>query len=337
MRRKSRTVPHLRRHSGTAGRLKCCSPLLCLLLSLCGCGNAPGTAPEQQARPGIEFLGEWSARGEGPGKLKTPCRFAVDANGLIYVTDPGQGMVHKFDAAGRPLLSFADARMTMPEEITIDSGGAIYVTDARRRSIFVFYPDGSRLQEIRPGASTFRRPLSVAVDDEGLLYVSEWDGERVHVLNASGKRLLTWGPRERPAAEKAAHAFRQVLGLQAAPDGTVLLGDYAHRRILRLTPQGELVAGYPIPHHPAAPMEAWSDFAVSPRHIFLLDEAGGGGIQAWTLEGEFVFAASLGGRLRRSEENIATLAWSPRGELVIYEPAGMRFLRFRVRFQERAE
>jgi sugar lactone lactonase YvrE len=250
----------------------------------------------------------------------------VDAFGRIYVTDGKQNTIHKFDPKGVPLLAFSDPQLKAPEGIAVDRGGAIFVTDGLRRSVFVFAPDGKRIREIRRGSRTFDVPLDLALDAEGNLYVTEHYGGMVHKLTPRGRRLQSW---KSPEEGKPGH-FHHVLRVCLAPDGFAYLADVNNGRVQKRSLGGDLVDAWPLPDHPTVNLRGWSDMAVSDKRIFLLDVTNGGGLQVWTTDGRLVLAESLGGRVRHSDHNIPTMAWSPLGELLIFEPAECRMLRFRV-------
>jgi DNA-binding beta-propeller fold protein YncE len=132
------------------------------LLFLATCSQKPAPLPP---KPPLEFIGEWGARGEGPGKLRLPLSMATDATGLVYIADAGSGFVHKFDPLGGPLLSFAPEGMRRATGIAVDLGGAIYVADYAQEKVLVFFPDGSKLREMRGSPRRpFRGPVGVAVD-----------------------------------------------------------------------------------------------------------------------------------------------------------------------------
>jgi DNA-binding beta-propeller fold protein YncE len=65
----------------------------------------------------------------GPGKLQLPLSLATNAAGRVYIADAATNDINKFDAQGRPLLSFIDERPKRITGIAVDRGGAIYLAD----------------------------------------------------------------------------------------------------------------------------------------------------------------------------------------------------------------
>src|SRR5215469_1934151 len=108
---------------------------------LCGCSKFGSSVRAQSAAPPIEFVGEWGAKGDAPGKLDDPVGIATDSLGNVYVTDEGSQYVHKFSANGTPLLSFQEDPLKHPQSIAVDFEGVIYVTDPARAGVFIFLPD----------------------------------------------------------------------------------------------------------------------------------------------------------------------------------------------------
>ena len=299
---------------------------VCLGLSalLLGCVSAQEPAPPPPPPP-FELIGEWGERGEGPGKLRDPSAIAVDPDGLVYISDIGSRMVHKFSPEGRPLLSIELPGKITPYSLAVDSGGAIYVTDGA--NIVILYPDGRHLRTIRGGKGrAIQKPLDVVVDADGNLFVSEHYGSIVHKVSPLGRVLKSWGG-WKSLDNFQPGEFRHVLGLGIGSDGVLYLADVNGSRVQKFTRDGELVEAWPSFENTL--LKHWSGMVVGARHVFLLDMGTPGGVHVLDLNGRHVVSDSLGGRVKGSDEGIPRAAWSPRGELLILIPEG-KVLRYRV-------
>jgi len=91
------------------------------------------------------FLRQWAIAGWDTGFPDEKPYLAVDAEGRVYVTDPGHYRVLVFDSVGNYLLSFGqygedDRSFALPAGIAIGEDGSIYVTDAHSGRVLVFGP-----------------------------------------------------------------------------------------------------------------------------------------------------------------------------------------------------
>ena len=62
----------------------------------------------EAARPdgGAPFVSMWGSLGTGPGEFNGPFDVAVDHEGFVYVTDPGNYRVQKFTPEGTFVLQW---------------------------------------------------------------------------------------------------------------------------------------------------------------------------------------------------------------------------------------
>lgn len=133
------------------------------------------------APPVVEFdgtgkylttLGSWGT-GNGQFNANVPSRIELvfDAQGDIYVTDPGNNRVQKFDPQGNYLIQFGssgigDGQFNQPTGIAIDATGNVYVTDAGSGRVEKFDANGNYLSQFGSygtGNGQFRGPFSIAL------------------------------------------------------------------------------------------------------------------------------------------------------------------------------
>ncbi len=297
---------------------------------------APGAAcklqPEPPPKPSpppppFEYLGEWGVKGEGPGQLARPVSLATDAVGNVYIADEGSRFIHKFDPAGHPLLSFQDAGLESPDAIAVDRGGAIYVADPARSSVFIFFPDGTRLRQIRCAHRGGRKePLRVTVDDDGNVFAVDPGLHRIQKFNPRGRLVKAW---DAPGETPGEYAF--PVDAAVGPDGFLYVVDARGMRIQKFTREGELVSAWGKNETAPDSIGSLAHVAVSEKYVFA-EDAVSRRVHVWTLDGRHKLSDDLGGRLASPGAVPRDLAVSARGELLVLDPEGGRVLRFRINF-----
>jgi DNA-binding beta-propeller fold protein YncE len=296
---------------------------VCAMLAVT-CFRSSPQEPPKPSPPPLEYLGEWGVHGDGPGQLKEPVAITVDSAGQVYIADRGSKFIHKFDALGRPLLSFQDNWLNLPDGIAVDRGGAIYVADPTRGIIAVFIPEGEHLHQIRSAQPRrLESRLRVAVDDDGNIFVADAQRNRVQRFSPRGRLVKTWGDRETGDARLGAPS-----DLAIGPDGFLYVSDADHGRIVKFTRDGSFVAALGLPQGVRGTL---GSIAVSAKRIFAADPHAHR-LHIWTVDGQYERSADLGGRIQGDEPFPCGLAIGSRGELLVLDSTGARVLRFRVNF-----
>lgn len=122
-----------------------------------------------------KFLTSWGGKGSGDGQFNFPHCVAVDSQDNIYVTDTANNRVQKFDRDGHFLAKFGDSgQFNFPEALTTDMQGNFYVGNGGY--VQKFDSNGKLLAKYNSdfnGLSKFWYPLSLAVDSQNNLYVTD--------------------------------------------------------------------------------------------------------------------------------------------------------------------
>lgn len=308
-------------------RLRRMRDLLCVAGIVCMPGCVAPQQPAPPPPPPMQVTGEWGVPGEGPGQMNVPVSLATDGDGLVYVADAASGFVTKYDWNGQALYSFHHPRMRRPSGIAVDRGGAIHVADYSAERVFIFYPDGRLLREMRGGPGRgFRGPAGVAVDGDGFIYVLEFDGARVQKFNPRGGFVRAWGREGDGPGE-----FRYPADIAVGPDGLVYVADTHGARVQKFTRDGELVTAWSVAGDgPGAIAEA-TGLAVSDKWVFVAD-ARNLRVQAWSSDGALQHSDTLGESFRGQYETPTDVAIGRGGELLVLDPARPRVLRVKVNF-----
>ena len=138
-------------------------------------------------------------QGKAPGELYYPCAVAIDSNNRIFVTEFSHTRISVFSERGEFLSCFSHQDMREPRGIAIH-GDNLYVTDTRVHSILHFNiknfslvaKRGFRGQQV----GEFNYPRSLAVSNNGDVYVADDGNCRVQILNSSLLHLRNLTPQQ---------------------------------------------------------------------------------------------------------------------------------------------
>jgi DNA-binding beta-propeller fold protein YncE len=115
---------------------------------------------------------------------------ALDANGNIYAASINQGVVDVFNPAGTQIGTIGTGTLGAPFGVAI-SGSTLYVTDSTKNRVSEFsidgLGDGTYLGSwgIKGTArGDFNRPLGIAVDGAGDIYVVDYGNDRLEVFTS---------------------------------------------------------------------------------------------------------------------------------------------------------
>ncbi len=178
--------------------------------------------------------------GAGDGAFLHPAGIAVRENGTVYVADSKKNEVHVFDAEGAFQFAIGSpgsnaGEFTFPVSLALDeSADRLFVTDLQLVPTFehglsggegvqqgariqVFGLDGTFQSAFAPhgrGEGRLVRPLGVAVDPAGRLYVSDAYQNVVQVYSSAGASL--------GALYDLASPFQTPLGIAFGKAGNTL-------------------------------------------------------------------------------------------------------------------
>ncbi len=169
-----------------------------------------------------EFISQFGALGDGKGELNMPWGVAVDGDGDIYVADWRNDRVQKFAPDGEFLMSIGSSGngkgdFDRPTSVAVDADGDIYVADWGNDRVQLFDSEGRfveqfigdanlsrsareyilanpvtlRLREMADLEATkrLRAPLTVRVDDEGRLYITDFGSHRIQIYKKEAYAL----------------------------------------------------------------------------------------------------------------------------------------------------
>ena len=167
-------------------------------------------------------------------------RIACNPWDNVWVTDVSRHLVLKFDPEGRLLLTLGvdseagddSKHFNQPTHVVVLPSGEFFVPDGYGNArVIKFNAQGERLlgwgtPGVAPGQ--FHTPHVLTVDEEGRLYVSDRENDRVQVFDQQGRLLEIWPD------------LHGMDGLHATPDGHIFGSAGVDHALVRLDYSGRV-------------------------------------------------------------------------------------------------
>ena len=127
-------------------------------------------------------VGHAGGPGSGPGQFQQAEGIVVDSSDILYVADPYNHRIQKFDTSlnvlpgGWGTHGTGPGEFDVPDELAIDSSDRIYVSDAGNARVQVFDTSGTYLTEFGgrgTGPGQFGGPEAIDIAPSGAIYVTD--------------------------------------------------------------------------------------------------------------------------------------------------------------------
>ena len=162
-----------------------------------------------------KFLAKFGSYGSGKGQFNMPWGLALDKGDNVYVADTNNDRVQKFSPDGQYTATFGRSgtgkgELTRPSDVAVDKDGDVYVCDWGNNRVHVYNSEGNFLVtfigdakelsawakmtvDVNPDFAKaparadlepewrLRRPVSVAVGDDGRIVIAESQHHRLQV------------------------------------------------------------------------------------------------------------------------------------------------------------
>ena len=248
-----------------------------------GLGAMAGCEPPPLSDNGV--VGVFGGVGLGPGEFSYPRAIAAGRDGSILVVDKA-ARIQRFDAEG----TFARA-WRMPEKqagkpvgLTEHPDGRIFVADTHYYRVLIFDREGKlldRFGEEGTGPGQFQWPTDVAVDREGFIYVSEYNGnDRITKWSPDLEYLAAFGDDEIDGRRLSRPA-----GIDIDAGQTLWVADACNHRIVRFSLDGEVLSVFGEMGTGPGRLRYPYDITVTPADTLLVCEYGNSRLQWFDKQG----------------------------------------------------
>ena len=171
---------------------------------------------------------------------------AMDDSDRLFVSDSEMRRVMVFDPTHKAEGSISEG-LASPAGLAVDNENRfLYVADPDLDQVLVYDADPPHklLRKLGTGGKAhtlttpgdFSKPTNVAVDQEGLVYVTDTWNNRVEIFDPDGKFIRTWGK-----AGDGPGYFARPKGIAIDGDGHVWVADGMQDRVQVFSPEGQLL------------------------------------------------------------------------------------------------
>lgn len=178
-------------------------------------------------------------RGSGPGEFMNPQAVVTDKSLGFAVLEQGGCRIQKFgpNVEWQGAFGFRGrgrGEMLAPTAMAGGPCGALFVADTGNNRIIKWSPDDVFADSFpHPGDAPLMRPLGIAVDGAGRIWVAETARHRLIILDPLLRPLGALGREGSQPGE-----FREPQALAILPDGTLMVADTGNNRIQVLDRRG---------------------------------------------------------------------------------------------------
>ncbi len=199
----------------------------------------------------------------------------------------------------------------------------MYFADPGRGSVDKFEPKGTPLLSFED--ARLRHASGIAVDNGGAIYVADAQRGSILIFFPNGDFLRALRSPPQPH-------WSGPLGISVDASGNLYVPDPVHSHVLKFDSRGRLSKPWKAPQEAASANEqpsgdSLTGIAVTGKFVFTVGPASPR-IRVWTLDAQHKQDDDLEGRLNGI--NAVQLAVTPRDELLVFDPATPRVLRFRL-------
>lgn len=290
-----RAVAHVSYRSSTSdnaptpGRLLAGSIILAILVA-----HSTGCEPPPITPNGV--VGVFGDVGLGPGAFSYPRAIAAESDGAVFVVDKS-GRVQRFSGDGtfETLWRMPETKSGKPVGMSLHPDGRLFVADTHYHRVMVFDHDGAQLGAFGrkgTGDGEFLLPTDVAFDNNGFIYVSEYQGN---------DRITVWSPDltfVKAIADTPIRGKRlsRPTAIEIDDEQTLWIADACNHRIVRLSLDGEVLDVFGRFGTGPGELRYPYDLCISPQGTIMVCEYEGNRLQWFSKQGKPLRQWGRGGR-----------------------------------------
>ena len=262
-------------------------------LTLC-LAVAAGCEPPPLTDNGV--VGVFGGVGLGNGEFSYPRAISAGRDGSILVVDKA-ARIQRFGPDGTFLHAWRmpDKRAGKPVGLTEHPDGRVLVADTHYYRVVIFDREGKLLGQFGEqgsGPGQFQWPTDVAVDRQGFIYVSEYNGN---------DRITKWSPDLRYVAaigeaKIAGRRLARPAGIDIDTQQTLWVADACNHRIVRFSLDGQVLSVFGEMGTAPGRLRYPYDITVTPDDTLLVCEYGNSRLQWFDKQGRSLAVWSGPGR-----------------------------------------
>ncbi|MFH0981312.1 MAG: SMP-30/gluconolactonase/LRE family protein [Planctomycetota bacterium] len=289
-----RWVTHARAHDPRGSWARARHPTARLAGVLLAGLVAAGCDPPPLSDNGV--VGVFGGQGLGPGEFSYPRGITAAPDGTIFVVDKS-ARIQRFSPEGKFEASWRtpEKQAGKPIGMIVHPDGRLFVADTHYHRVLIYDRDGNLLEQFgRPGRSDgeFELPTDMAIDADGFIYVSEYNGN---------DRITKWSPDLR-FVKAIGEGPIEGLGLTrpAAIDiddeQTLWVADACNHRIIRFDREGNVLFCFGVMGREPGEVRYPYDLTVTPQNTIMVCEYGNSRLQWFDKQGRSLAVWGLPGR-----------------------------------------
>ncbi|UCF80538.1 MAG: hypothetical protein JSV08_08520 [Acidobacteriota bacterium] len=180
--------------------------------------------------------------GKAPYLLRYVTGLDVDDAGNFYAVDAKSKVVVAFDPWQSPIRTYGDAETFVhPVDVGVnESLGRVYVSDSKANAVHVFSKEEGKLLfsfgSLGSEDGQFYKPGHIWVDEEGLVYVTDFFNFRVQGFDADGEFLFKVGSLGTSPGNLA-----KPKGVAVDSEGHIYVADSAFGNVQIFNREGEIL------------------------------------------------------------------------------------------------
>jgi len=239
-----------------------------------------GMAEKEPTKIRAQYQYEIQGSENNGGDLNQPAGIDLDQYGNLYVADTINSRVVVFDSIGKFKTKFGkygkgEEDLSAPMALTVNQNkDLVYVADSSNYRVQIFKTDGKFVSTMdlmtnMESLSKKIRPIGIAVNKSGNIYVSDANNHYIHVYAPDGTHLFSFG-----GLGSADGQISLPVGLSIDKDDKVYVVDMNNARVQIFEQSGKFVSKLGSLGDAKGDLAKPKDIAVDNRgNIFVTDGA----------------------------------------------------------------